>query len=113
MAKENYFKRLPRRKDEYFIPGGVKVPRKEELEIAMRIFKRQLKEEGKLQELRDRRYFEKKSAKKRVEKDRAINMQKKETKRRIAHDKAWVLGFKDPNYVRPSRPKRKPRSFSR
>ena len=48
MAKENYFKRLPRRKDEYFIPGGVKVPKKEELEIALRIFKRQLKEEGKL-----------------------------------------------------------------
>ncbi len=113
MAKDNYFKRLPRRKDEYFIPGGVKVPKPNELEIAMRIFKRQLKEEGKLQELRDRRYFEKKSAKKRVAKDKAINLQKKETRRRLALDKAFVLGFRDPNYVRPSRPKRKPRSFSR
>tara|TARA_R100000458_G_C8277595_1_gene253163 strand:+ start:1072 stop:1413 length:342 start_codon:yes stop_codon:yes gene_type:complete len=113
MAKEKYFKRLPRRKDEYFIPGGVKVPKPEELEIALRIFKRQLKEDGKLQELRDRRYFEKPSAKKRVQKDTAINMQKKDTKRRLALDKAFVLGFRDPNYIRPSRPKRKPRSFSR
>ena len=113
MANENYFNRLPRRKDEYFIPGGVKIPNPRELEIALRIFKRQLKEEGKLQELRDRRYFEKKSAKKRVEKDRAINMQKKEPRRRNALDKAFVLGFRDPNYVRPSRPKRKPRTFSR
>lgn len=113
MAKENYFKRLPRRKDEYFIPGGVKVPKKEELEIALRIFKRQLKEEGKLQELRDRRYFEKKSAKKRVMKDKAINLQQRDAKRRSELDKAFVLGFKDPNYNRPSRPKRKPRSFSR
>ncbi len=113
MKRSNYVKKLPRRKDEYYTPGGVKVPRKEELEIALRIFKRQQKEIGTLQELRDRRYFEKPSAKKRVEKDVAINMQRKETKRRIAQDKAWVLGFRDPNYVRPSRPKRKPRTFSR
>ncbi len=113
MAKENYFKRLPRRKDEYFIPGGVRIPQPKELEIALRIFKRQLKEEGKLQQLRDNRYFEKKSAKKRVTKDRAINLQKKETRRRLSQDRAFILGFKDPNYVRPSRPKRKPRTFNR
>ncbi len=113
MAKENYFKRLPRRKDEYFIPGGVKVPQPRELEIALRIFKRQLKEEGKLQRLRDNRYFEKKSAKKRIIKDRAINLQQKDARRRIELDKAFILGFRDPNYVRPSRPKRKPRTFNR
>tara|TARA_R100000152_G_C6744925_1_gene168594 strand:- start:77 stop:418 length:342 start_codon:yes stop_codon:yes gene_type:complete len=113
MAKENYFKRLPRRKDEYFIPGGVRVPKPNELEIALRMFKRQLKEEGKLQELRDRRYFEKPSAKKRVIKDRAINMQQKEQKRRQETDKMFVLRFKDPNYVRPSRPKRRKKTFSR
>ena len=113
MAKENYFKRLPRRKDEYFIPGGVRVPKPNELEIALRIFKRQLKEEGKLQQLRDNRYFEKKSAKKRVINDRAANLQKRESKRKNELDKAYVLGFKDPNYVRPSRPKRKQKTFSR
>ena len=113
MKKEKYFKRLPRRKDEYFIPGGVKVPKPEELEIALRIFKRQIKEEGKLQQLRDNRYFEKKSAKKRVMKDKAINLQQKEQRRLIERDKMFVLRFRDPNYVRPSRPKRKARTFSR
>ena len=43
--------------------------RLKELEIALRIFKRQLKEVGKLQQLRDNRYFEKKSAKKREKKN--------------------------------------------
>ncbi len=113
MARENYFKKLPRRKDEYFIPGGVKIPNPRELEIALRIFKRQQKEIGTLQELRDRRYFKKKSAEKREEKDKAINLQRRETRREIALNNAFICGFKDPNHTWKSRPRRKKRSFSR
>tara|TARA_R100000008_G_scaffold85768_1_gene76584 strand:+ start:702 stop:1040 length:339 start_codon:yes stop_codon:yes gene_type:complete len=111
--KKNFVKRLPRRKDDYFIPGGVKVHKPQELEIALRIFKRHLKETGKLQELRDRRYFEKPSAKRREIMDKAKNQQKKDNRIQKFKSDSMVWAFPDINYVRKARPKRRKKTFSR
>ncbi len=107
MPKENFVRRLPRRKDEYYIPGGVKVPKPEELEIALRIFKRLSKENGKLQELRDRRYYEKPSAKRRVQKEMAIGMQRKQDSRNRFENGSMIWGLKNQNYIPKSRPTRR------
>jgi small subunit ribosomal protein S21 len=109
MAKEAFVRRLPRRKDEYYIPGGVKVPNKEEFEIALRIFKRLSKETGTLNELRDRRYFEKASQRKRVQKELAISMQKKNNSRQRFIDGSMICGMKNVNYTAKSKPQRKSR----
>mgnify|MGYP003114798840 CR=1 FL=1 len=111
--RKNFVKKLPRRKEDYFIPGGVKIHNPNELEIALRIFKRSLKESGKLQELRERRYFQKPSAKKREMVDKAINQQKKDERTRRFRSDSMVWQFPDINYVRKSRPKRKRKVFSR
>tara|TARA_R110000824_G_scaffold98788_2_gene235547 strand:- start:2815 stop:3150 length:336 start_codon:yes stop_codon:yes gene_type:complete len=107
MAREAFVRRLPRRKDEYYIPGGVKIPKPEELEIALRIFRRLSKDTGQFQELRDRRYFEKPSAKKRVQKEMAIGMQKRENSRKRFEDGSMIWGIRNPNYIAKTRPKRK------
>jgi ribosomal protein S21 len=109
MAKENFVRRLPRRKDEYYIPGGVRVPKPEELEIALRIFKRMQKESGKFEELRERRYFEKPSQKRKVQKEMAVGMQRKNESRRRFEDGSMIWGMKNMNYTAKSRPRRRTR----
>ncbi len=57
-----------RKRHEFIIPGvpsGVKVPGTSagDVEKALKIFKRQMKDSGTLEELRDRRYFIKESKK--------------------------------------------------
>ena len=49
---------------------------KNNLNKALKIFKKKFKSTGVLKELRERQKFEKKSTKKRVQKDKAINKQK-------------------------------------
>jgi ribosomal protein S21 len=109
MAKEHFVRRLPRRKDEYYIPGGVRIPKPEELEIALRIFKRLQKETGKFEELRERRYFEKPSQKRKVQKEMAVGMQRKNESRRRFEDGSMIWGMKNMNYTAKSRPRRRTR----
>ncbi len=70
------------------LPGatGVRVVKtkgnpKGDIGFALRLFKKELKESGKLQEIRDRRYFIPKSEKKRVQLERARYFQYMESKR--------------------------------
>ena len=77
------------------MPGAVRVPGPTygDLEKALKIFKRQIKDSGKLDEFKDRQYFEGKSQKRVKMMDYAKAMQKKDTKRRIWHDKntIWMI----------------------
>jgi len=107
--KENFVRRLPRRKDEYYIPGGVRIPKPEELEIALRIFKRMSKESGKFDELKERRYYEKPSQKRKVQKEMAVGIQKRNESRRRFEDGSMIWGMKNQNYTAKSRPRRKTR----
>ncbi len=71
-----------RKRHDFIIPGipsGVKVPGTTtgDLEKSLKILKRQVKDIGVFEELRDRREFEKKSAKKRKQMNRAIRSQQK------------------------------------
>ena len=82
-----------RKRHEFIMPGcpsGVKVPGKssEDLEKALKILKRQVKDSGIFEELRDRREFEKPSAIKRKQMNRAIRFQQKWERSRKAYDKA-------------------------
>jgi len=74
------------------IPGGVKVPGPTygDLEKALKIFKRQIKDSEKLDEYKERRYFEGKSAKRVKKMDLAKAVQKKDTKRRNWQDKNYI-----------------------
>jgi small subunit ribosomal protein S21 len=60
--------------------------RKNDVAKAMRILKKKLEREGVLQELRQREYYEKPSAKKRREKKANINRTKKMAKERIREE---------------------------
>ena len=84
-----------KKRHEFVIPGvpsGVKVPGNTpgDLEKALKIFKRQLKDTGKLEELRDRRYYEKPSAAKVKKMDKAIRLQQKKTRLEKAWDKKHI-----------------------
>lgn len=74
----NYF----RKKNDHTLPGcalGVKVqPR--QLEKALKIFKRKIKDSNRLFDLKDNRYFTKKSHTKRLQKQHAILIQKRVSK---------------------------------
>ena len=78
-------KRMKRQKS--ILPGalGVRVVKtkqypKGDINFALRSFKKELKQSGKLQELRERRYFVPKSAKKREQMKRAKFFQQLESK---------------------------------
>lgn len=78
--------RLKRQKS--ILPGatGVRVVKtksnpKGDIGFALKIFKKELKETGRLQELRERRYFTPKSEKRRVQVQRAKYFQKMESLR--------------------------------
>jgi len=84
-----------RKRHEFIIPGcptGVKVPGNSpgDVEKALKIFKRQQKDVGTLQELRDRRYFEKKSSKRVKQMEKAVRAQQKEDRWRKAQDKNYI-----------------------
>lgn len=74
------------------VPGGVKVPGSTpgDLEKALKIFKRQIKDSGKLDEYKERRYFEGNSAKRVKKMDYAKAMQKRETAKQKRHDKNHI-----------------------
>ena len=85
---KNYKKR-----HEFIVPGApnaVRVPGNTpgDLEKALKILKRQVKDSGIFEELRDRREFEKPSAIKRKKMNRAIRFQQKWERSRKAYDKA-------------------------
>ena len=80
-----------KKRHEFIIPGvpeGVKVPGKSasDLEKALKIFKRQSKDLGTLQELKSRREYVKKSLLKRRKKDAAIRQLQKEERYRKANE---------------------------
>ena len=60
--------------------------RKNDVAKAMRILKKKLEREGVMQELRQREYYEKHSAKKRREKKANINRTKKMAKERLREE---------------------------
>lgn len=74
------------------VPGGVRVPgpTSGDLEKALKIFKRQLKDSEKLDEFKERRYFEGKSAKRVKMMDYAKAMQKRDTARRLRWDRNHI-----------------------
>jgi ribosomal protein S21 len=69
------------------VPSGVKVPgpTSGDLEKALKVFKRQMKDNEKLDEYRARREYTKPAAKKRKKMDDAIRAEK----RRVRLQKAW------------------------
>ena len=91
---KNYIKRT-----DFVLPGcanGVKVPNASPgaLEKSLKILKRQLKDTDMFGELRERRYFEKPSAKKRKQKQQAIRAQKKKERDRKRYEKlhpCWTV----------------------
>ena len=106
MQKDNYkkkgfnkdFKKRPFRKKhnraDFYLQGcpeGVKVPDAESgtLERALKYLKRQLKDSEKLLLVKERRYFEKPSAKRRKKMDRAKAMQKRHDKIMARRDKSY------------------------
>ncbi len=88
-----------KKRHEFIVPGvpsAVKVPGKTsgDLEKALKIFKRQMKDAGTLEELRDRREFEKKSAIKRKQMNKAIRSQQKLERFAKINDKpcwTWIV----------------------
>ena len=89
---KNYRKRV-----DFVIPGvpsGVKVPGTTtgDLEKSLKILKRQVKDMGVFEELRDRREFEKKSAKKRKQMNRAIRSLQKMRRMEAMNEKdCWTF----------------------
>jgi small subunit ribosomal protein S21 len=84
-----------RKRHEFIMPGcpsGVKVPgsSSEDLEKALKIFKRQLKDTGTMEELRDRRNYIKPSKVKMVKMEKAIRMQAKQTRWEKRRDKNHI-----------------------
>ena len=87
---KNYRKRV-----DFVIPGvpsGVKVPGPSygDLEKALKVFKRQMKDSEKLDELRSRREYVKPSAKRRKKMDDAIRAEKRAVRLKKAWDKKKV-----------------------
>ena len=84
-----------RKRHEFIIPGcpsGVKVPGPSagDVEKALKIFKRQMKDSGTLEELRDRRHFVKPSKAKTIQMEKAVRAQYKESKRLKWQDKNYI-----------------------
>jgi small subunit ribosomal protein S21 len=72
-------------------PMGVNVPSEEsgDLEKALKVFKRQLKNQGIFEELRERRYYEKPSAARYKAKNTAIRTQQNQERKNRAMDKRY------------------------
>mgnify|MGYP001436853837 CR=1 FL=1 len=84
-----------RKRHEFIIPGcpsGVKVPGPStgDVEKALKIFKRQMKDHGTLEELRDRQHFVKPSKAKTIKMEAAVRAQKKNDKWRKFNDKNYI-----------------------
>tara|TARA_Y100001937_G_scaffold85233_1_gene115260 strand:+ start:98 stop:439 length:342 start_codon:yes stop_codon:yes gene_type:complete len=83
-----------RARTDFVIPGvplGVKVL-DNDVERSLKIWKRQLKDSGKIMELKQRRYFEKPSSKRRKERDFAIRRDWIENlKRRQNEKECWTI----------------------
>ena len=84
-----------RKRHEFIMPGvpsGVRVPGSSpgDVEKALKIFKRQMKDSGTLEELRDRRYFIKESKKRVVKMEKAVRAQQKHDRWRKAQDKNYI-----------------------
>jgi len=84
-----------RKRHEFIMPGcpsGVKVPgnSSEDLEKALKIFKRQLKDTGTMEELRDRKEYIKPSKIKMKNMEKAIRMQAKKTRWEKMRDKNHI-----------------------
>ena len=85
---KNKFHKKPKKED-FIIPGvpnGVRVP-SGYIEVALRKFKKQTKEYEILIEYRDRQAYMKKSAKKRILKESAIEKCRREVQRQAEIDK--------------------------
>ena len=84
------------------IPNGVKVPGPShgDLEKALKIFKRQQKDAGTIDELKDRQYFVKPSYKRMKKMEKAKALQRRETKREIERMKnhVWLVAYGDKVY---------------
>jgi|TARA_B110000908_G_C10099251_1_gene377781 small subunit ribosomal protein S21 len=72
-------------------PNGVKVPSadKDDLEKALKVFKRQMRESGIFEELREKRYYDKPSAKRYKAKSEAKRHQAHLNKRAKQEDKGY------------------------
>ena len=84
-----------RKRHEFIMPGcpsGVKVPGKssDDLEKALKIFKRQLKDHGTMEEVRDRREYIKPSKTNMIKKEKAIRAQAKYTRWEKHRDKNHI-----------------------
>jgi|TARA_R100001129_G_C5264433_1_gene232213 small subunit ribosomal protein S21 len=78
--KKRPFKGKRHRREDFFLPGcglGVKVPDSDPgtLEKAMKYLKRQMKDDGTIMRLKDKRYYEKPSMRRRRELDAAKRWQ--------------------------------------
>jgi small subunit ribosomal protein S21 len=95
--KKNFKRRKRLTRQDYQIPGqprGVKVPEGSNIEQALQRFRRMMKHTGIIQELKDKRYFVKPSLKRKVEKERAIGLQRKEQKRidmDMSNNTCWTV----------------------
>jgi small subunit ribosomal protein S21 len=88
--KKGNFKRY--RREEFFVPGNglaVKVPDSNSgtLEKALRYLKRQLKDDGTMLKLKEKRYFEKPSMKRRIQKEEAIRNQQYQERIKKGYDR--------------------------
>ena len=88
------FKRSRRPKQDYFIPGalGIKVL-DGDVDLALKKLKKELKEAGTMQTLKQNRYFEKKSSKRRREIDDAVRKQhyREKLEREFWKDYCWLV----------------------
>lgn len=92
----NFKSRRPRRsRHEFFIPGalGIKVL-DGNIELALKKLKKEMKEAGIMEEARDRRYYEKPSAKKTKKMEEAKRWQKKLDRDRLRYDLNTVWDIK-------------------
>ena len=81
-------------------PNGVNVPSadNDDLEKSLKVFKRQMRESGVFETLREKKYYTKPSLKRRIQKDEAIRYAKNQLMREKAADKAygcWTAIIKD------------------
>ena len=98
--QKNKFHKRPK-KDDFMIPGvpnGVKVP-PGYFEAALRKFKKQTKEFEIIAEYRDRQAYIKKSAKKRVLKESAIEKERREVEKQKRIDKNSCFQSSDLNIL--------------
>jgi small subunit ribosomal protein S21 len=81
-------------------PNGVNVPSedKDDLEKSLKVFKRQMRESGIFETLREKKYYEKPSARKYRAKAEAVRYAKNQLKKERAEEKAygcWTAIIKD------------------